>query len=154
MGVEIEHKYLVKEGAWSPYTQGTLIRQGYLTTDKERTVRIRIHGEKGFVTIKGVTVGDSRAEYEYEIPLTDASQMLDNLCLKPLIEKTRYEEVHHDRFWEIDVFHGDNEGLIVAEIELTGSQDHYQIPSWCSVNVTTDFRFANSSLLRNPYKNW
>jgi adenylate cyclase len=92
-----------------------------------------------------VTVGDSRAEYE--IPLSDASQMLDNLCLKPLIEKTRYEEVHYDRFWEIDVFHGDNEGLIVAEIELTESQDYYQIPSWCSVNVTTDFRFANSSLL-------
>jgi adenylate cyclase len=75
-----------------------------------------------------VTVGDSRAEYE--IPLSDASQMLDNLCLKPLIEKTRYEEVHYDHFWEIDVFHGDNEGLIVAEIELTESQDYYQIPSW------------------------
>lgn len=80
--------------------------------------------------------------------------MLDTLCLKPLIEKTRYEEVHHERFWEIDVFHGENEGLIVAEIELTESQDYYQVPSWCKLDVTTDFRFANSSLLKNPYRTW
>lgn len=154
MGVEIEHKYLVKKELWVPSTAGTLIRQGYLSIDKDRTVRVRVAAGKGFITVKGTTIGDSRAEYEYEIPVNDANEMLDSLCLAPIIEKTRYGEIHVGCYWEIDLFHGDNDGLIVAEIELASSKSRYHVPNWCGENVTTDHRYTNSALLKNPYKSW
>ncbi|PKL38273.1 MAG: adenylate cyclase [Candidatus Riflebacteria bacterium HGW-Riflebacteria-1] len=154
MGKEIERKYLVKSTEWKKLAKGTSYRQGYLSTVKERTVRVRTIDDKGFLTIKGITVGASRAEYEYEIPAADANAMLSNLCEKPLIEKNRYKIGHAGLTWEVDEFFGDNEGLIVAEVELTSEDQKIDLPSWVGEQVTSDPRYFNSNLTKNPYKNW
>ena len=117
-------------------------------------MRIRIAGEKGFITIKGVTTGCSRAEYEYEIPTVDAIALLDTLCIKPLIEKIRYRYNAPDgKIWEIDEFKGENEGLVIAEIELEHEDEAFALPSWVGQEVTGDIRYYNSYLSQNPYKN-
>jgi len=154
MGKEIERKYLVKSTEWKNLAKGTSYRQGYLSTVKERTVRVRTIDEKGFLTIKGITVGASRAEYEYEIPAADANAMLSNLCEKPLIEKNRYKIAHAGLTWEVDEFFGDNDGLIVAEVELTSEDQKIELPVWIGEEVTSDPRYFNSNLTKNPYKNW
>lgn len=154
MAKEIERKYLVKSTEWKKLAKGTSYRQGYLSTVKERTVRVRTIDDKGFLTIKGITVGASRAEYEYEIPAADANAMLSNLCEKPLIEKNRYKIGHAGLTWEVDEFFGDNEGLIVAEVELTSEDQKIDLPSWVGEQVTSDPRYFNSNLTKNPYKNW
>jgi CYTH domain-containing protein len=154
MGKEIERKYLVKSNEWKNLAKGTSYRQGYLSTVKERTVRVRTIDEKGFLTIKGITVGASRAEYEYEIPAKDADAMLSNLCEKPLIEKNRYKIGHAGMTWEVDEFFGDNDGLIVAEVELAAEDQKIELPSWIGEEVTSDPRYFNSNLTKNPYKNW
>jgi adenylate cyclase len=154
MANEIEHKYLVDTALWRPAGPGTLYRQGYLSSVKERVVRVRIAGEQGFLTIKGITISLSRLEFEYPIPLADASMMLDQLCERPLIEKTRYRETFAGRTWEIDVFHGDNDGLVVAEVEVASPSDQIAPPPWAGREVSDDPRYFNSNLVVHPHKNW
>lgn len=154
MGKEIERKYLVDRAAWMPRDDGTHFKQGYLNSQKERVVRVRIEGTKAKLTIKGLTTGVTRSEFEYEIPVDDAGILLDQLCEKPLIDKHRHVEEHNGLTWEIDVFHGDNEGLVIAEVELESEDVKPQLPSWAGEEVSSDPRYFNSNLLKNPYKNW
>lgn len=153
MGQEIERKYLVKGDSWREGAQGTLYRQGYLAKDAERTVRVRVAGEKAFLTIKGRTRGVSRAEYEYAIPMEDAEELLA-LCDGPLVEKTRHEIVHAGLTWEVDEFHGDNDGLVMAEVELEREDIAIDLPAWAGAEVSHDPRYYNSSLSKRPYKFW
>ncbi len=154
MGQEIERKFLLRNDGWRALAQGTLYRQGYLNSAKERTVRIRTIGERAFLTIKGITYGATRAEYEYPIPLADCNAMLDTLAEKPVIEKKRYKIRQGDFTWEIDEFFGDNAGLIVAEIELQNEDQAFAKPDWVGDEVTADPRYFNSNLVRNPYTKW
>ncbi len=154
MGKEIERKFLIKGDDWKKNSKEVLFRQGYLSTVKERTVRVRTIDNKGFLTIKGITVGATRAEYEYEISVSDANEMLDSLCEKPIIEKTRTKIEYKGLIWEIDKFFGENEGLIVAEVELVSEDQKPAIPEWIGEEVTGDPRYFNSNLIKNPFKNW
>lgn len=154
MAEEIEHKYLVRREAWKPSKPGVLYRQGYLSFDKERVVRVRIAGQKGYLTVKGVATGITRLEFEYEIPVADATMMLDRLCEGPLIEKTRYREEFAGHCWEVDDFHGDNAGLLVAEIEVPTAAETFAIPPWVGAEVSSDPRYFNSNLATHPYKDW
>lgn len=154
MGTEIERKFLVDMSSWTPQGPGIRYTQGYLSTDKERVVRVRIEGERAKLTIKGVTKGLSRAEYEYELPVQDASQMLQGLCHRPLIDKHRHVEWHQGKRWEIDVFHAENEGLVVAELELSSESESFVPPPWLGAEVSHDPRYFNASLQQNPYCNW
>jgi CYTH domain-containing protein len=154
MAMEIERKFLVEGDAWRQGATGVRYRQGYLCTDKHRTVRVRTAGDKAFLTIKGLSQGASRAEYEYEIPSADADAMLDALCLRPLIEKTRYRIPADDLVWEIDEFEGDNAGLIVAEVELNSADQPVHLPPWVGKEVTDDPRYYNANLVRTPYSAW
>ena len=153
MGTEIERKFLVKEGSWREAAAETY-RQGYLSTVKERTVRVRTIGDKGYLTIKGISVGASRLEFEYEIPVADAEELLDSLCEKPLIEKNRYKLDHGGLTWEVDVFFGDNQGLVVAEVELQSENQVFEKPDWVTEEVTHDPRYFNANLISNPYSGW
>lgn len=152
MATEIERKFLVDGTSWR---QDNAVRfsQGYLNRDKHRTVRIRIAGAKAFLTVKGVAQGATRAEFEYEIPVSDAEQML-KLSDGPVIEKNRHTSVHDGFKWEIDEFLGDNAGLVVAEIELTREDQPFTRPPWLGREVTHDSRFYNSNLAAYPYKQW
>jgi len=154
MAQEIERKFLITGEAWRQLAKGTAYRQGYLSTVKERTVRVRTIDDKGFLTIKGITVGATRAEYEYEIPAEDANEMLDDLCEQPIIEKNRYKVPLDGFVWEIDEFGGVNDGLIVAEVELESEDQEFNKPDWIGEEVTADTRYYNSNLIANPYKNW
>lgn len=154
MGKEIERKFLLKGDAWRDLAQGTMYRQGYLNSAKERTVRVRTVGDKAFLTIKGITVGATRAEYEYEIPFADCNALLDNLAEKPLIEKKRYKIKQGEFVWEIDEFFGDNKGLIVAEVELTSEDQVFPKPEWVGDEVTGDPRYFNSNLIKHPFTKW
>jgi adenylate cyclase len=154
MGQEIERKYLVDLAAWKPRGDGVLIVQGYLSSIKERVVRVRIEGEHAKLTIKGVTTGITRLELEYDIPVEDARTMLDHLCERPLIEKHRHREHHGGKTWEVDVFHADNEGLVVAEVELESEHEKISIPPWAVEEVSHDPRYYNASLLAHPYRTW
>ncbi|HVW63487.1 MAG TPA: CYTH domain-containing protein [Nitrosospira sp.] len=156
MGKETERKFRVDEeeaAAWrkAPYRE---VRQGYLSMDKDRTVRVRIAGNEAWLTIKGITRGASRAEYEYPIPIADAGEMLDHLCLRPLIDKRRYRVEHEGFLWEIDEFYEDNAGLIIAEIELESANQAFPRPPWVGAEVTHDPRYYNASLVRHPYSRW
>jgi adenylate cyclase len=154
MGQEIERKFLVKGTAWKAQAAGTLYRQGYLSSVKERTVRVRIAGEKAFLTIKGLNKGVTRTEFEYPVPVDDAAAMLDGLCERPLIEKTRYVLPSGGYTWEIDEFHGDNDGLVVAEVELRRADDKPPLPEWVGEEVSSDARYFNSNLVKKPFKTW
>ncbi|HQZ15813.1 MAG TPA: CYTH domain-containing protein [Vicinamibacteria bacterium] len=154
MATEIERKYLVKPGAWTPKGPGAHFQQGYLNSQKERVVRVRIEGSVAKLTIKGPTSGVTRAEFEYGIPLEDAGLILNQLCERPLIDKHRHVEHHLGRAWEIDVFHGENEGLVVAEIELPTPDAKVDLPDWVGIEVSSDPRYYNSNLLKNPYTTW
>ena len=153
MGKEIERKFLVTGDAWREGKR-TRYRQGYLSVARERTVRVRVAGDNAFLTIKGITVGASRDEFEYPLPVDDAEAMLDGLCLRPLIEKHRYHFEYHGMTWEVDEFLGDNAGLVVAEIELEHPQQPFDIPPWIGAEVTGDPRYYNASLVANPYTRW
>jgi adenylate cyclase len=153
MAKEIERKFLVKAQSWRRPDKGKRYRQGYLSTVKERTVRVRTAGDKGYITVKGVTTGASRAEYEYEIPLADANEML-KLCEQPLIEKTRYRVPIDRVVWEVDEFEGVNAGLITAEVELKSEDQQVKIPDWIDKEVTTDPRYFNANLVAHPYTKW
>jgi CYTH domain-containing protein len=155
MGIEIERKFLVHKDKWEAAAKGTgkLLVQGYLFASAEKSVRVRIAGSKAFITIKGSTTGATRAEFEYEIPLADAQQMLNTLA-ESKIEKTRYGIEHDHKVWEVDVFYGPNSGLIVAEIELPNENEPLTLPDWVATEVTDDVRYYNSNLATNPYCNW
>lgn len=154
MGIEIEKKFLLTGTEWKQLAVGTAYRQGYLNSVKERTVRVRTINDNGFLTIKGVSVGATRLEYEYEIPLADAQALLNELCEKPLIEKNRYKVDFGGFIWEIDEFFGENDGLIVAEIELESEDQTFDKPEWVGEEVTGDSRYFNSNLIKNPYSKW
>ncbi len=155
MAIEIERKYLVKDDGWrAAANAGTRYRQGYLVGSKTASVRVRIEGEQAFLNIKGATLGITRQEYEYPVPMQDAQNMLAGLCAQPLIEKTRYHLNHEGHEWEIDVFDGDNKGLVVAEIELENEQTDFPLPDWLGEEVSDDPRYYNVSLVKNPYKDW
>jgi adenylate cyclase len=155
MGTEIERKFLVDRAIWKPVEEGTLTRQGYLSSLKERVVRVRIAGPRAYLTIKGLT-DDAlvRLEFEYPLPLGDASQLLDRVCEKPLVEKTRYKETIGAHIWEVDIFHGDNDGLVVAEIELSDPNESFERPAWLGIEVSDDPRYLNANLARAPFKSW
>ncbi len=154
MAKEIERKFLVKGDAWRALAKGTQYRQGYLNSVKERTVRIRTVGDKAFLTIKGLTVGATRSEYEYEIPMADCNAMLDTLAEKPIIEKKRYKIPYEGLTWEIDEFFGENQGLIVAEVELQSEDQQFKKPDWVGAEVTGDPRYFNANLISHPYTKW
>jgi CYTH domain-containing protein len=154
MGKEIERKFVVDTAAWKPQGAGTHFKQGYLNSQKERVVRVRIEGDRAKLTVKGPSVGVTRSEFEYAIPVEDAALLLDNLCEQPLIDKHRHKEVHGGKTWEIDVFHGENEGLVVAEIELTSEDEKFAAPAWAIREVSSDPRYFNSNLLKHPFCSW
>ena len=154
MAKEIERKFLVKGDSWRGLASGKRYRQGYLSTIKERTVRVRTVGERGFIAVKGINAGATRSEYEYEIPLSDACEMLDQLCERPLIEKTRYRIWFGDLAWEVDEFEGKNLGLITAEIELKDENQPVSLPDWIGPEVTDDPRYYNSNLVAHPFSQW
>ena len=153
MGTEIERKFLVRGDAWRALGRAAVFRQGYLSTVKERTVRIRVVGDQGWITVKGLTVGATRAEFEYAIPVDDAHEMLE-LCAQPLIEKTRTVVDLGDLQWEIDEFTGPNEGLIVAEVELQRGDQEIDPPDWVGDEVTDDPRYFNATLTAHPFSTW
>ena len=154
MGTEIERKFLVRGEAWRSLATPTRYRQGYLSTVKERTVRVRTVGDRGFLTIKGVSVGLARAEYEYEIPGAEAEEMLSNLCQKPLIEKDRFKIPFGGLTWEVDEFFGENQGLVVAEVEVPDADHPVAVPDWVGREVSDDPRYFNANLLQHPYSRW
>jgi CYTH domain-containing protein len=153
MGIEIERKFLVRDRVFLDDVAGVTYRQGYLSTDPERTVRIRRAGDHGYVTIKGRSHGATRAEFEYEIPVADADAMLA-LCVPPVIEKIRHRVEHAGRTWEVDVFGGANERLVVAEVELPSEDAVVDLPDWIGDEVTDDPRYYNANLIKHPFREW
>ncbi len=151
MNLEIERKFIVV--GEPPLENGVVMVQGYLCHDPVRTVRVRKEGARAVITIKSATVGISRAEYEYEIPLEDVEELL-NLAVSPVVRKTRYYYHLGEHTWEIDVFGGENKGLIVAEIELSSENEEFEKPDWVGDEVSHDRRYANSSLAQRPYSEW
>jgi len=154
MAVEIERKFLVKNNAWRSLGERSLYRQGYLPSQNHTTVRVRTVGDRGYLTIKGKNTGMSRLEFEYEIPLADANELLETLCQTPLIEKYRYRIPWEDHLWEVDEFLGDNQGLILAEVELKQETEAIAIPDWIGQEVTGDRRYYNVNLAQTPYSCW
>jgi len=152
MATEIERKFLVSSDQWRT-ADAVYFCQGYLNTDKHRTVRVRIKGKQGILTIKGLTTGVERHEFEYPVPLADAKALLE-LCEKPLIEKYRREIRHGEHLWEVDEFLGDNAGLVVAEIELSCADETFERPTWLGDEVSDDARYFNSALIAHPFKDW
>jgi CYTH domain-containing protein len=153
VAAEIERKFLVADDSWRDGTAGVRIAQGYLSLDPDRTVRVRLAGENAWLTIKGRTEGITRAEFEYVIPADDAQVLLE-MCLPSVIDKTRHEVSYGGHLWEIDVFHGDNEGLVIAEVELDDESICPELPPWAGAEVSSDARYFNSCLAALPYTRW
>ncbi|MDH5470449.1 MAG: CYTH domain-containing protein [Gammaproteobacteria bacterium] len=153
MPLEIERKYTVINDGWRSQAIGSHYVQGYLSLDPERTVRVRRVADQAWLTIKGRSRGMVRSEYEYPIPPEHAGELL-GMCLQPLIEKTRYRVMHAGLTWEVDVFSGDNAGLVIAEIELESASQVPELPAWVGEEVTDDVRYYNASLVRHPYRLW
>ena len=152
--IEIERKFLVANDSWKKeVTSSTVIKQGYLNSAPERTVRVRVRGKNGFLTIKGKNENLTRKEFEYSIPLQEANELLE-LCEKPIIEKSRHLVKQDQLTWEIDVFEGENKGLIVAEIELESEEQQFKIPSWIGEEVSNDPKYYNSALIKFPFAKW
>jgi len=154
MAREIERKFLVSSKSYRHLAEPVYYRQGYLSTDKERIVRVRIEGDKAYLTVKGATNGITRIEYEYEIPMAEAEQMLEELCRKPIIEKDRYKIENDGMVWEVDEFHGLNEGLVVAEVHLNREDQELSKPEWIGEEVSHEPKYFSSSLVQNPYSKW
>ncbi len=153
MPTEIERKFLVTGDGWkADVVDTTRMRQGYFETGPMSTVRVRIEGERAVLTIKGPTVGISRAEYEYEIPMEDACQMLDIFCTDRQVEKVRYDVDFGAMVWEVDVFEGANQGLVLAEVELERPDQSVELPAWVGEDVSQDSRYRNACLATNPWK--
>lgn len=156
MALEIERKFLVLNDGWRTHPSsdgGVRYTQGYLSCDKTHTVRVRVAGAQGWLTIKGLSMGATRAEFEYPIPLADAQALLA-LCDAPLIDKTRHTLTHAGTVWEVDEFHGDNAGLVVAEVELANENQPFERPHWLGEEVTYDTRYFNSALIAHPFARW
>ncbi|MBW4559319.1 MAG: CYTH domain-containing protein [Trichormus sp. ATA11-4-KO1] len=154
MAKEIERKFLLKEDSWRKLAKGSVYRQGYIATQDKVTVRVRIIGEQGYLTIKGPSIQCSRLEFEYPIPVEDAQEMLDTLCRRPFIEKIRYKVEWGGLIWEIDEFDGVNKGLILAEVELSDANQQIELPSWIGQEVSHDPRYYNSNLVTHPFSQW
>ncbi|WP_392534870.1 CYTH domain-containing protein [Nostoc sp. C117] len=154
MAKEIERKYLVKGDSWRGLAEGSIYRQGYIPTEGKVTVRLRVVGEKSYLTIKGPTIQYSRLEFEYPIPTKDAQEMLETLCERPFIEKIRYKIEFGGLIWEIDEFDGVNKGLILAEVELSNETQQIELPTWIGQEVSDDSRYFNSNLVKHPFSEW
>lgn len=154
MGREIERKFLVREGWTPPRTRGTHQRQGYLSVDPDRVVRVRSTGRRAWLTVKGRQHGIVRAEFEFSIPVRDAEAMLQSLCLGEVVEKTRYRVRYGGRTWEVDVFDGANAGLVVAEIELESVAAEPPLPPWLAAEVSDDPRYLVVNLAQQPFREW
>lgn len=155
MAIEIERKFLLKSDAWKDAAINEAeYTQGYLLGSKHASVRVRIQGDKAFINIKSATIDITRQEYEYEIPLDEAREVLESLCEQPLISKIRYHVPYKNHMWEIDVFKGDNNGLVVAEIELSDTDEVFEKPDWLGKEVSDDKRYYNVCLVSHPYKDW
>jgi len=154
MAKEIERKFLVKDNRWKKDATGVSFRQGYLSSKIDCVVRVRMEGEEACLTIKGKNKGLTRLEFEYSIPISEANEMLNNLCNSPLIDKTRYHVKYEGLLWEIDEFKGDNRGLIVAEVELNSEDQEVVKPDWIGEEVSMDPKYYNINLVKNPYCNW
>lgn len=155
MAKEIERKFTIINDSWrSCVSHSSHYRQGYMGQADKASVRVRLQDDRAYLNIKSATLGIERQEYEYEIPVKDANEILNTLCEKPLIEKKRYFVEHAGKEWEIDVFEGDNAGLIVAEIELDSSNEYFELPPWAGEDVSHDTRYYNVCLVKHPYKDW
>lgn len=154
MPAEIERKFLIDRQRWPEPKTGEHIQQAYLSSQKERVIRLRIAGEVAHLTVKGITTGATRLEFEYEIPVSDARQMISEICEQPVLEKVRYRIPAGRHVWEVDEFLGANEGLLVAEIELEDEAEEFEKPDWIAAEVTDDPRYFNSNLLSHPYSKW
>lgn len=152
MAVEIERKFLVRGDEWRDI-EGLVFRQGYLNTARERTVRVRVEGQNAKLTVKGINRGAVRKEFEYDIPLEDAEELL-SLCEQPLIEKVRRRIEYGGLVWEVDEFFGENEGLVLAEVELEAERQAMNKPAWIAEEVTHDPRFYNTNLVNHPFREW
>ncbi|MBC7400247.1 MAG: CYTH domain-containing protein [Mucilaginibacter sp.] len=155
MGIEIERKFLVDHKQWQqlPKPAGIKMQQGYMVNEDDRTIRLRIADKQAYLTFKSGTTGISRNEYEYEIPFNEATDLFAQF-VKSGLEKTRYCITYATKLWEVDVFEGDNEGLVVAEIELDSEDEQFEHPPWVTIEVSGDGRYYNSSLSTHPFKNW
>lgn len=154
MGLEIEHKFLVTSQAYRSLAEPVRYRQGYLCNASGKTIRIRIAGTKGYIAVKSGISGSVRREFEYEIPLSDAEEMLNGLSEGNIVEKYRYRIPYQGFVWEVDEFTGDNAGLVVAEVELAYRGQTFAIPSWVGTEVTGKVEYLNSSLSKKPYNTW
>lgn len=155
MSIEIEHKFLLKNDHWRQHVERSVrYKQGYLSSDQHSSIRVRISDSQAWVNIKSAVIGTQRLEYEYEIPLTDAEDILTLLCHKPLIEKMRHFVRHGQHTWEIDEFGGENAGLIVAEIELAAADEAFERPEWLGEEVTHEIKYYNNQLCLHPYRSW
>jgi len=155
MTIEIEHKFLMEGNDWREHiTHSIKYRQGYLSSQATSSIRVRISDKCAWLNIKSATVGTHRHEYEYEIPLLDANEIINTLCRKPIIEKTRHFVIDDGNTWEIDEFYGENQGLIIAEIELTEIGKFFSKPYWIGEEVTHDLRYYNNNLAVHPYSEW
>jgi adenylate cyclase len=155
VGLEIERKFLVVKDSWKPnVVSATRIVQGYLAHTDTTTVRVRVKGERAFLTIKGTSTGISRTEYEYEIPVPDAEAMLSEMAQGPVVDKVRHLIEVDGHTWELDVFAGDNAGLVMAEVELSADTEDFTVPEWAGLDVSDDPRYYNVHLASNPFRNW
>lgn len=155
MAIEIEHKFLLANDGWREHiSRSVRYRQGYLSSQPTSSIRVRTSNDRAWLNIKTATIGTHRHEYEYEIPPADANEILDSLCKKPLIEKVRYFVTDNGNLWEIDEFEGENQGLIVAEIELDETGQTFSKPPWIGLEVTGDLRYYNNNLAIHPYSEW
>jgi adenylate cyclase len=155
MGREVERKYLVTDDRWRQRVgPGAHYRQGYLCADPQRSVRVRLAANEAALTIKGNVEGAARDEFEYPIPAADANQILERLCIKPIIEKTRYEIQFGGVKWQVDEFAGENEGLVIAEVETSKAPEEIPKPEWLGEDVTDDPRYSNVNLVKQPYSRW
>jgi adenylate cyclase len=155
MGVEIERKFLVKNELWREHVVAeSKLVQGYLARGENATVRVRTAGSSAHINIKGATAGIRRTEFEYEIPLAEAEEILQQLVLQPCIEKTRFRVRCGDHIWDLDLFAGENSGLVLAEIELESEQELFEMPSWAGDEVSGDSRYYNANLVKQPFTRW
>ena len=154
MGVEIERKFLVKQGSWPRDPEAQHVRQGYLSLDPARSVRVRVAGGRGKLTVKGESRGAARSEYEYTIPEADAKQMLERQALRPVVEKIRHRIPHAGLIWEVDEFLAENQGMVLAEVELVREDQAVELPGWVEREVTGDPRYFNVYLCRHPFNSW
>lgn len=155
MALEVEHKFLLANDGWrTEVDHSVLYKQGYLSSSPLSSIRVRISDSQAWLNIKSATIGTHRQEFEYEIPLSDAHEILDQLCHKPLVEKMRHFVYRDPHVWEIDEFMGENQGLIVAEIELAAVGEAFAKPAWLGLEVTQDLRYYNNNLCKHPYKEW